>query len=228
MSLSVFCDTARRATYEVGASWFEQIRARATPDLLSTLEQFTFRTNQIWEHLLTLVYDCPAPRDVPALLRFLEQTDPLELRLHLIGYYVREHRRVTPPEVIFQATQGDLAAQRSLLATSFPQDADWQQTLRWVLALDAAATKRVLLDLVRSWYDEVFSAQEAQVRPILERDAEAKQALQETLSAEQLIEAATGWEYIPEPGIRHAALIPSYVLRPWSMLGERASTRIFC
>ncbi|HEX6816741.1 MAG TPA: hypothetical protein VF120_00060, partial [Ktedonobacterales bacterium] len=101
MSLSVYSDAARRATYEIGPAWFEQVRARATPDLLSTLEQFTLHTNQIWEHLLTLVYDCPAPRDVPTMLCFLEQVDPLELRLHLIGYYVREHRRVTPPQVIF-------------------------------------------------------------------------------------------------------------------------------
>jgi DNA-binding transcriptional ArsR family regulator len=48
------------------------------------------------------------------------------------------------------------------------------------------------------------------------------------MSAEQLIEAATGWEYVPEPGIHRAVLIPSYVLRPWSTSGERADTRIFC
>ncbi len=43
-----------------------------------------------------------------------------------------------------------------------------------------------------------------------------------------MIEAATGWEYVPEPGIRRVVLIPSYVLRPWSTSGERAGTRIFC
>jgi DNA-binding transcriptional ArsR family regulator len=221
-------DEARRASYEVGLAWFDNVRHLASPDLLATIEQFNFRTNQVWEHLLSLVYDCPEPRDVPTFLSLLEQPDALEIRLYLLGYYVREHRRVTPPDVIFQAAQGDLAAQKHLLKTSFPNDADWQKTLRWLLALDIEATKRVLVDILHRWYDEVFCQQEPRILPILVRDGEAKCALQASMSAEQLIEAATGWEYVPEPGIRRVVLIPSYVLRPWSTSGERADTRIFC
>jgi len=228
MTLYVLSDEARRTTYEVGPSWFDSVRQLASPDLLATIEQFNFRTNQVWEHLLSLVYDCPNPRDVPTFLNFIEQTDPLEIRLHLLGYYVREHRRVTPPDIIFQAAQGDNVAQKHLLKTSFPNDADWQKTLRWLLALDLEATKRVLIDILRRWYDEVFRQQEPQILPVLERDGEAKRALQVSMPTEQLIEAATGWEYVPEPGIRRVVLIPSYVLRPWSTSGERADTRIFC
>src|SRR5579884_47406 len=136
MTLYVLSDEARRTSYEVGPAWFEGVRQLASPDLLATIEQFNFRTNQVWEHLLSLVYDCPEPRDVPTFLGFLEQTDALEIRLHLLGYYVREHRRVTPPDIIFQAAQGDAGAQKQLLKTSFPNDADWQRTLRWLLALD--------------------------------------------------------------------------------------------
>src|SRR6266567_2832475 len=102
----------------------------------------------------------------------------------------------------------------------------WYTTLRWLLALDLEATKRVLIDILRRWYDEVFRQQEPQILPVLERDGEAKRALQVSMPAEQLIEAATGWEYVREPGIRRVVLIPSYVLRPWSTSGERADTRI--
>lgn len=228
MSLYVLSDEARRSSYEVGPAWFDRMRHLASPDLLTTIEQFNFRTNQVWEHLLSLVYDCPEPRDVPGFLGFLQQTDALEIRLHLLGYYEREHRRVTPPDVIFQAAQGDLAAQKRLLNTSFPTDADWQKTLRWLLTLDMEATKRVLVDILQRWYDEVFRQQESYILPILVRDVEAKRALHVSLSAEQVIEAATGWEYVSEPGIRRVVLIPSYVLRPWSTSGQRADTRIFC
>jgi DNA-binding transcriptional ArsR family regulator len=228
MTLYVLSDEARRATYEVGSSWFDSVRQLASPDLLATIEQFNFRTNQVWEHLLSLVYDCPDPRDVPTFLNFIEQTDPLEIRLHLLGYYVREHRRVTQPDIIFQAAQGDNVAQKHLLKTSFPNDADWQKTLRWLLALNIEATKGVLIDILRRWYDEVFRRQELQILPVLERDGETKRALQASMPVEQLIEAATGWEYVPEPGIRRVVLIPSYILRPWSTSGERAGTRIFC
>ena len=44
--------------------------------------------------------------------------------------------------------------------------------------------------------------------PILARDVEAKLALKLTHSAEQLIEIATGWEYVPEPGIRRSCPCP--------------------
>ena len=228
MTLYVLSDEARRNTYEVGPAWFDSVRQLASPDLLATIEQFNFRTNQVWEHLVSLVYDCPEPRDVPTFLSFLEQTDALEIRLHLLGYYVREHRRATPPDIIFQAARGDNAAQKQLLKTSFPNDADWQKTLRWLLALDLEATKRLLVDILRRWYNEVFQKQEPDILPILARDAEAKRVLQASMTTEQLIEAATGWEYIPEPGIRRVVLIPSYVLRPESTSGERADTRIFC
>ena len=227
MALSVFSDQARRTTYEVGQPWFEGVRRLASADLLASIEQFNFHTNQAWEHLLSLVYDCPYPRDMPTFLHFFEQTDPLEIRLHLLGYYEREHRRATPPDIILQAAQGDLAAQKSLLKTSFPGDVDWQRTLRWLLSLKVEATKRILLDILWRWYEEVFRQQEAQILPILMRDAEAKRALEASISAEALIEAATGWEYVPEPGIRRVVLIPSYVLRPWSALGERSEIRIF-
>src|SRR5579885_2904299 len=88
MTLYVLSDEARRASYEAGPGWFDSVRQLASSDELATTEQFNFRTNQVWEHLLSLVYDCPEPRDVPTFLGFLEQTDALEIRLHLLGYYV--------------------------------------------------------------------------------------------------------------------------------------------
>src|SRR5215831_16907362 len=93
MSLYVLSDEGGHASYEVGPAWFDSVRQCASSDLLTTIEQFNFRTSQVWEHLLSLIYDCPEPRGVPAFLGFLEQTDALEIRLHLLGYYEREHRR---------------------------------------------------------------------------------------------------------------------------------------
>jgi DNA-binding transcriptional ArsR family regulator len=63
--------------------------------------------------------------------------------------------------------------------------------------------------------------------PILARDVEAKLALKPTHSAEQLIEIATGWEYVPEPGIQRVVLVPSYISRPWNSDAERYDTVIF-
>src|SRR5215472_12672177 len=227
MTLCAFSETEHHAEYEVGKEWFDDIRKKASPDLLALVEQFSFRSHEIWEHMLGLVYDCPVPRDVPSFIALIEATDPLELRLHMLGYYVRQHRRVTPSEIILQAAQGDIEAQRKLLKTSFPDDAEWQRTLRWLLSLEPLAMKNLLLDVLCGWYDEVFREQEPQIMPILARDVDAKLALKPTVSAEQLIEIATGWEYVPEPGIRRVVLIPSYISRPWNSDAERYDTVIF-
>lgn len=227
MWLCVFTDMASETNYEVGKVWFEDIRQKLSPLLLETIEQFSFYSHEMWEHISALAYNCPAPRDISTLLAFLESIDPFELRLHMLGYYVRQHRRVTPPEVIYAAAQGDLEAQRKLIRTSFPEDASWQKSLRWILSLEAAAAKERLLEIVRGWYNEVFREQEAYVMPILQRDVEARRAAQATLTPEQLIEACTGWEYVPEPGIRRVLLVPSYILRPFNGDAESGDTRIF-
>jgi len=228
LTLCAFSEGEHHAEYEVGKGWFDEVRKKASPDLLALVEQFSFHSNEVWEHLLGLVYDCPAPRDVPTFIAHIEATDPLELRLHMLGYYVRSHCRATPPEVILQAAQGDIEAQKEMLKSSFPDDTHWQRTLRWLLSLEPAATKNLLLDIFHGWYDEVFREQEAFIMPILARDVEAKLALKLTYSAEQLIEIATGWEYVPEPGIRRVVLVPSYITRPWNSDAELYDTVIFC
>ena len=228
MSLCAFSDAENYASFDIGKEWFDDVRKKASSDLLATVEQFSFHSYEVWEHMLGLVYDCPAPRDVPTFIALIEATDSLELRLHMLGYYVRQHRRATPPEVILQAAQGDIEAQKKMLKTSFPDDTHWQRTLRWLLSLEPAATKNMLLDIFRDWYDQVFREQESQILPILERDVEAKLALKLTHSADQLIEIATGWEYVPEPGIQRIVLVPSYIMRPWNSTSERNDTVIFC
>ena len=231
MSLCAFNDVCgdfhSEIAYDVGKAWFENVRAKSSPELLANIEQFSFHSHQVWEHLFSLAYNCPPPRDFPTFIAHVEATDPLELRLHFLGYYVREHRRVTPPEIIYSAAQGDSEAQKKMLKTSFPDDAEWQKTLRWLLALDMTATKNILLDLLRGWYDEVFREQEPTILPILARDVEAKRALKSTMSPEQLIETCTGWEYVPEPGIKRVVLIPSYINRPYNSDSRYHDTRIF-
>ncbi|HYB00922.1 MAG TPA: ArsR family transcriptional regulator [Ktedonobacteraceae bacterium] len=228
MTLCTYNGVEHQSEFEVGKEWFDDIRKKASPDLLALVEHFSFHSLDIWEHLLGLVYNSPAPRDVPTFISYVEAMDPLELRLHLLGYYVREHCRVTSPEIIFQAAQGDIEAQKKLIKTSFPDDSEWQRTLLWLLSLEPGATKNLFVKIFHGWYDEVFRDQEAYIMSILRRDVEAKQALKLTHSAEQLIEIATGWEYVPEPGIKRIVLVPSYINRPWNSDAELNDTVIFC
>ena len=70
---------------------------------------------------------------------------------------------------------------------------------------------------------------EQEWREAAERDAEAKRALAKRHTPEQLVELATrGYQYTPPAAIRTIAFFPSWSMRPWVILWEHKSTKIFC
>lgn len=228
MSLAVFSDLSGRQAYELERGWFEEARKSASPELLERIDGLA-GSDMPWAHLLSLAHDCPPPRDVPRFLDRLAATGALEIRLHLLGYYVRHVRRMTPPDVILAAAEGDRAAQRELMHTSDPGDDGWQSSLRGLLALrDAEETKETILSILRDWHEQVFHRQEGIILPLLERDAESKRALARTQPAEKVVAAALpGYDYLPESGIEHVLLVPSFVIRPQIHGLDHGDTRIF-
>ncbi len=229
VSMTILNDDRDTYPYEIGNEWFEVTRAKASPDLLQAVEQLGCCGDRGWTNLLGLAYDCVPPKDVPTFIEHVKVTDSLELRLHIIGYYQRRSRRTTPLDVILQAAEGDAEAQRQFLKTSFADNPDWQEKLRYVFSIDPQTMKVTFLDIFQRWYEQIFCELEQQVLPILKRDAETKQTLKPTMSLERLIETATnGLEYIPEPGLRRVLLIPSFIERPWNNFSEYQDMKIYC
>jgi DNA-binding transcriptional ArsR family regulator len=226
LTLAVVSDAAGHHTYELEPTWFESVRQSASPDLLERIDTFS-GTERLFAHLLSLAYEAPHPRDVPGFLAQMAGADAEELRLRLLGYYVRYLRRLTPPDVIAAAAAGDLNAQQQFLRTSDPDDEGWQRALRAILFLDTEETKRRVLGILQDWYDQVFRKQESRIMPILEREAERKQALARTVPPERVLEAALpGYDYLPETGIRRLVLIPSLVVRPQIYSLDHAESKI--
>lgn len=202
-------------TYDVGPEWFAAVRARAGEDLLERIRTFARGESDTYYHLVGLVYDTPAPRDIPAFLDHLRQTDPDEIRLHLVQFYERETRRSTPASVIRAAVGGDADAQDEFLRTSHPDWEPWTAYLRTVLTADGEAFKDELLAILETWADRVWKPESLTIMPILERDATAKRELIGELPIEQFITTATnGVEFAPRPGISRLVLVPSFVNRP--------------
>ena len=211
LSLAVWSDEHEHATYEVETSWFDTIRAQAPQDLLGAIEAFSQHCGMIWAHLMSLAYECPAPRDVPTFLAYLKTLDPMEVRLRLLGYYVRYFRRATPPEVIAAAAAGDRQAQQQFLQTSYPDDATWQAALIALFPLAPDETSHRVISILERWYEEVFRAQEPRLLPILERDAEAKRLLASTLPVEQCHRSG-----LQRMGVCPGAWHPAYPAHPFS------------
>src|SRR5260221_13453205 len=187
MSLSVFFEQDGNEN-ELDREWFDAARTKATPDLLKDIQTFLSDCNHIWNHLVGLVYDSAPPRDVPAFLAHLRETEPLEVRLHLIGYYRRSTRRTTPLDVMLRAAEGDQEAQRQVLKTAFSHHEDhWQELLHRLFSIGPEVTQASLLTMLESWHARVFRDLEARLNPILERALEATVALKPTMSPERFV-----------------------------------------
>src|SRR5437867_4159014 len=90
MSLVTFSHQAESDSFDVGRAWFERIRATASPDLLAAIARFAMHSGEAWCHLLGLAYESAPPKDVATFLTRLDMTEPAELRLHMLGYYVHD------------------------------------------------------------------------------------------------------------------------------------------
>ena len=215
MSVVTALDTTDADTYEVGPEWIAEVQARAGAELLERLRSASLDRPDSFIHLLPLAYDTPAPRDVASFLAHLRETDPDEIRLHLVQYYARETRRMTPAAVIRAAVRGDDDAKREFLRTSHPDWEPWTRYLEAVLAADPERLRGELVSALEEWSDRVWGPESLTIVPILERDVESKREMLRELPMEQFIETATnGVEFVPRPGIERLVMVPSFVNRP--------------
>ena len=214
-SMVVALDAEDHDTYDVGPAWIAETRQRAGEDLLTRVNRVSFGDGDTFRHLVGLAYDTAPPRDVPAFLAHLRETSADEIKLHVVQFYARETRRMTPPATIRAAVGGDAEARTEFLRTSHPEHGPWTDYLRAALDVEAEAWKRDLIAVLEEWADRVWNPEALTIMPIVERDAEAKRELQRELPLDRFVTAATnGVEFAPRPGVDRLVMIPSFVQRP--------------
>jgi DNA-binding transcriptional ArsR family regulator len=227
MSMTAVASPHEAAALEIGPEWLESVRQRAGDELLARIRSLSGEEADLCVNLIPLAYDTPQPRGVDEFLAHLRETDAIEIRLHILDFYSREIRRMTPPDVIRRAVAGDRAAIDEFTRTSYPEWEHWQAYLRHQLSTDAEEMKRELISVIEAWADSVWREEEPRILPILRRDAEEKSALLRRLPFERFIETATnGVEWVARPHISTVVMIPSYVNRPWVSTAEFGDTLI--
>jgi DNA-binding transcriptional ArsR family regulator len=221
MSLAVVFREDHDDTFDVGDAWIAEARERAGKDLVARVEDVMMGNEDTFVHLTGIVHDTPAPRDVPAFLEHLRQTDPNEIRLHLVQFYDRDTRRATPSSVIRAAVAGDSAARDEFLSTSHPEWEPWTAYLTRVLDQDPEDYKAELVAVLEEWAERVWKPEALTIMPIIERDADAKRELLRELPLDTFVTTATnGVEFVPRPGIDRLVMIPSFVNRPLNSFNE--------
>lgn len=214
-SIVVALEDEEADAYDIGAEWTTEIRSRAGDELMERLRAASHGNCDTFRHLAALVYDTPAPNDVPSFLAHLRETDPVEIKLHLVQFYARETRRKTPPTTIRAAVGGNPDAQSEFLRTAAPEWTAWTDYLRSVLDADADELKSELIGSLEAWVDRVWKEESLTIMPILDRDADAKRDLQHELPIDRFVTTATnGVEFAPRPGVDRLVMVPSFIQRP--------------
>jgi DNA-binding transcriptional ArsR family regulator len=227
MSLCALSECGDPDVYELGRARLDEIRAQTPPELIASIDALLAGSEKLPAHLLGLVYETPQPRSIAGFLDKLADTEPLEIQLHLLGYYMRGHH-LTEPETIRRAATGDQVARTQLLEAA----AEWpgkHEAIARLFDLGAARMREQLLELLPAWNEHVFQPLAGEALPLMTRDAEAKRELARTLSPEQVVERTTnGLQYAPRPDVHRLVFFPTYWQRPWVLVGEYKHNRIYC
>jgi DNA-binding transcriptional ArsR family regulator len=227
MSICAVADRADHDTFDLGAEWLQARLETIEPELREAVSELRLGDMKVAAHLLGIVYETPRPRTFAAFMERLAATDPLELKLHLYGYFDTTSNHF-PRETVEAAARGDRDAIELVLG-ELAEFSEKHELYRTLLEADGDELKETLLDLLPRWHESVFLPQEAEWRAAAERDVAAKREAMARHSPEGLVELATrGYQYTPPPAIRTIALFPSWFMRPWVILWEHRSTKIFC
>jgi DNA-binding transcriptional ArsR family regulator len=231
LGLSVFSDIEPETSYAVGETWFDEVRVKAPKALRDDIQRLAVGSEHLFGYLIGLVPSLPEPT-VAALLEHVEQLDPIELRLWLLGYHLVAYREGVPHELIESAARGNKRAAAQLKeAYGGERDVGAQRAreVEYVLSIPAREMKALLLRVLRGWNEVVFEPIADQILPLLQRSAESLRALAGTVSLERLVELTSpGISYAPEPGIKKLLLVPGFASRPWLVMTESDDTKIFC
>lgn len=217
--------------FDVGRAWVEGARARCAasdPQALGVLGHYLGdgRATSLHATLISLVYRCPAPRDVPHFLDWLSTLPANELAEVLLD---QDGLGADWPEVL----AATLAAPRS-------PDTDTKSRLltRYVEELwptvaavvdDLESTRADLLAALRTWHQAVFAAETARIVPMLQREAAALERRRAELPVELFVEEAMrGVEWQRPAGLRRIVFAPSYFCRPAVFYHFWRGTLTFC
>jgi DNA-binding transcriptional ArsR family regulator len=200
----------------------ERIESHASPELRRNLDTIT-GCGEVWLLFLGVVHDLPGSPSIAGFLDAVAGMDPLSLRRLILNDAGIKPSRGFDADLIERAVAGEDGAVAELLADRAHMDG-----IAAVLDLGAVECRDLLADTLRRFHDEVFSAL-PDVSAVLERDAAAKRALAGTMTTERLVETATnGITFEMQPQVSGVMLVPSVVIRPWVVIAEHGTLRVFC
>jgi DNA-binding transcriptional ArsR family regulator len=211
LQLTVFNGFENLDSYDVGREWADRQRQQCSPQLLRAIDRLGGPSSNL-DQLIGLQWSQPSA-SVPAFLQRLEQLAPIDVKLHLVGFYgdvFNERTEATVMAAVSGSRKARLAAARAL-TLKMPERLGATADL---LATPAEELKELAWEVISEWYQRIFASEEATARTVLAADARAKRALLGT-DPERLVLIATGINYRKQDRFNRCLLIPTLIMRPW-------------
>ena len=210
----------RDAEYE-DPGLFDRIEERLSPDLKAEITS-AGSCWSVWLSLVALASDHPAVREVSAFTDLIRAMDPREVRRTMLACCGPPPLRNSDDETVMRVIEGETESLSEYLPEKY-------EGLRHVLAMEPVRSVEWLATTIDRFYEEFMAAELESSLPLLEREAAAQRTVARTMPPDRFVEAAThGITFELQPNVSGILLIPSVVLRPWTVFTEKGTVRVFC
>jgi DNA-binding transcriptional ArsR family regulator len=219
LSMFVWGGKKDAGEYECGTTFFEQLED-GVPDSLTDELSKLVGSGEMWLPLIGMAQTSGTSRSVAEFLEHISAMDPIAFRTALISGACC-HGEVEEQDVA-AAAAGESAAIEKL-----SKHDKISTGLRAIIENDPATTAGWIVNTLRE-VNAVLEQSISDSLPALRRDADEKRSLAHAMDAPKLVETATnGVTFKMQPQITGVVLIPSKIIRPWTVIIEHEGLRIF-
>ncbi len=219
LSLFVWGNKKDASEYECGSMFFEQLESNTRPSIQNELQD-VIGCGELWLPLIGHAHASGQTGSMAGFIDHLESLTPVELRMILISGACTDSN--VSPEEAAAAAAGESEAIERLRDLKY-----FTTGLETLIAGPLQDTKSRVIALLTA-VNEALGASISETMPALRRDVDEKQALARTMEAPKLVETATnGVTFKQGPHIDGVVLVPSKIIRPWTVIIEHEGLRIF-
>jgi DNA-binding transcriptional ArsR family regulator len=220
------------ADYDVGQEWVAWARRRfdeADKSALPTLARYLGLEvpHSLHATLISLVAECPPPREPEYFLRWLAEMPIERFLLVLLDHAGQDtgwQDRLLP--VLSHSETADSEGSRRQLLDCFSIDV---RPLVAEVIDNPQRSRSELLAALRVWDTAVFQLEAPRIMPLLQREADLLEKERAEMSGERFIKLAMrGVSFQGSVGFRRILFAPSYFCRPAVYYHEWRGTLTFC
>jgi DNA-binding transcriptional ArsR family regulator len=218
LSLFVYGSKNDSAEYECGSTFFEQVETSVSETLIGLSD--LAESGEMWLPVVSVAHGAGVTASVDEFVKYLGEMDPIALRWAIVSDHHAKDR-------LTQADRDAAIAGDPETINRLVEDDIFCGGLGKVLLSEPKESQRFIIETIAA-VNRILEASISDVLPALRRDADEKRALSRTMGPPALVEAATnGVTFKMQPQITGVMLIPSKIIRPWTVILEHEGLTIF-